>query len=927
MKRKLLNNTFKQAALALPAAALMLGAAHAGTTVGLNFQAWYYDSGTTPQTIGFGSGYQTTGFPVTARAFGVDVANWFNSEPLPCQAAISTTIPFAVTLTAQVTAPNAWQSGIGEQVAAWNPETVAPGNNEVTWGYLDDGNTTGHSPSVSVSGLAAMFPNGYVLQTIGANSGVHTFDGVNINDGVTTNVVTYSTYYVVNPASDGYVQGGTVAISAQSAVFTSDTINIDCLPKTAPNRSVLAGFIITDQPVVSRSPVGGNVNSGATISLSATAIGVAPISYQWYTNGVPVPGATSTTYTKVGATPSDTAAYTLVATNLYGSATSDVAEVTVLLAPTVVVDVPTAATNYLSLNEQFTIVAGGQAPLSYQWYKGASAIAGATTTILRLTNLQSTDAAGYKVIITNSVGSATSSVASLVVLNSQPPYDGFSYPAGSLTGQGSGTGWSGAWTNETGYNGDHGVVTPATPWRGGLSELVSTGGAVALGANGSADFDDIRSLQTPLGGSSAGTLYMSFVCQVTNAGWGGIELVKDGNAALFLGSCWYFSPWGWGTRGGSDAASSVPASTLALLVYRFDFTSTNTAVRLYVNPSSLSAEPATPDASGNEALFTFDQIRIVTHNANPNGVFDEFRIGGTWAAVTPHILRSDLPFALKIVPGGLIPDTKPQGIPHPGFNAGSTWLASLTDIAPVPVTRTGVEQFSAAAGSQITLPTNSDFNSPNGTICFWMLATNVPLPGPGNEGAMLFDRRTTNGAVVVMDAAGEIFWQGQGNARNSLTAGYLPDGNWHHVAVTFGQTTSDSISIYIDGALAASTPVTNAWSWPLTQEVEIGRSYDPYWKRFDGFMDDFRMYSRVLTDTEVSQVFTTGAVVDPTTLVVQFEFNSALTGNSVVWPFGTLQSSPTLGPGAVWTSLPGAVSPMPFLPSQPALFYRLVGTP
>ena len=111
-------------------------------------------------------------------------------------------------------------------------------------------------------------------------------------------------------------------------------------------------------------------------------------------------------------------------------------------------------------------------------------------------------------------------------------------------------------------------------------------------------------------------------------------------------------------------------------MYRFDFTATNTAVRLYVNPSSLSTEPATADASGSEAVISFDQIRIVTHNSNPNGIFDEFRIGGTWASVTPHVLRTDAPFTLQVVRGGLIQDTKPVGTPHPGYNYGSTWLAS-----------------------------------------------------------------------------------------------------------------------------------------------------------------------------------------------------------------------------------------------------------
>src|SRR6478752_3936341 len=93
MKRKLLPQHLGKSLLAVPAAALMLGAAQAGTTIGLNFQAWYYDSGTVPQTVGFGQGYQTTGFPVTAKAFGVSTANWINTDPLDCSSALDTIVP------------------------------------------------------------------------------------------------------------------------------------------------------------------------------------------------------------------------------------------------------------------------------------------------------------------------------------------------------------------------------------------------------------------------------------------------------------------------------------------------------------------------------------------------------------------------------------------------------------------------------------------------------------------------------------------------------------------------------------------------------------------------------------------------------------------------------------------------------------------
>jgi hypothetical protein len=124
-KRYNCGRALKQLILAVPASALMLGSAQAQTTVGLNIQGYYYGAGTTnATTIGYGNGYQTTGFPVTATAFGVAVENWYNTVPLPGQATVSTSFTFAGSLNAQITAPDVWESGIGEQVAGWNPETV-----------------------------------------------------------------------------------------------------------------------------------------------------------------------------------------------------------------------------------------------------------------------------------------------------------------------------------------------------------------------------------------------------------------------------------------------------------------------------------------------------------------------------------------------------------------------------------------------------------------------------------------------------------------------------------------------------------------------------------------------------------------------------------------------------------------------------------
>lgn len=61
-----------------------------------------------------------------------------------------------------------------------------------------------------------------------------------------------------------------------------------------------------------------------------------------------------------------------------------------------------------------TLALGSPAP-AYQWYKDDTAIAGATGHLLRIDSLASGHAGSYKVIATNSAGSVTSSVATLVV--------------------------------------------------------------------------------------------------------------------------------------------------------------------------------------------------------------------------------------------------------------------------------------------------------------------------------------------------------------------------------------------------------------------------------------------------------------------------------------------------------------------------------
>jgi endonuclease/exonuclease/phosphatase family metal-dependent hydrolase len=76
-------------------------------------------------------------------------------------------------------------------------------------------------------------------------------------------------------------------------------------------------------------------------------------------------------------------------------------------------------------NVTFSVVATGDPPLSYQWRFNGNSITAASNTNYSITNVQFSDAGNYSVLVTNNVGSVTSSVATLIVgiapaISSQP---------------------------------------------------------------------------------------------------------------------------------------------------------------------------------------------------------------------------------------------------------------------------------------------------------------------------------------------------------------------------------------------------------------------------------------------------------------------------------------------------------------------------
>ena len=179
------------------------------------------------------------------------------------------------------------------------------------------------------------------------------------------------------------------------------------------------------------------VNYGTAATLSLVTNGTDSLTYQWYKNGEPLSGKTTSMLALSGVSCAGGAAgsYSVVVSNapISGVVTSGVAVVTVV-DPFISVQ-PASKAGILGSNVTFTVSAEGSPTVSYQWQRGGnplsdgdsgfgSTIAGASTAALTISNLTQADAGNgdYTVVLTTSAGgcTTTSSAATLTVLDGMP---------------------------------------------------------------------------------------------------------------------------------------------------------------------------------------------------------------------------------------------------------------------------------------------------------------------------------------------------------------------------------------------------------------------------------------------------------------------------------------------------------------------------
>jgi len=137
--------------------------------------------------------------------------------------------------------------------------------------------------------------------------------------------------------------------------------------------------------------------------------------YQWYKNSGIIPDATGNVYSINNVTNEDAATYLLSVSNSQGTVSGSASLTVVPFSAPVI----TAQPNDLNLSSgyfgQMYVVANGVPNPNYQWRKDGIDIVSGIYSSLVFNNVKEQDAGLYDVIVSNNVGSVTSSGANLTI--------------------------------------------------------------------------------------------------------------------------------------------------------------------------------------------------------------------------------------------------------------------------------------------------------------------------------------------------------------------------------------------------------------------------------------------------------------------------------------------------------------------------------
>lgn len=709
----------------------------------------------------------------------------------------------------------------------------------------------------------------------------------------------------------------------------------------------------------------GTASAGATLTVAAGVGGTAPLTNQWWdaTTGLALPGQTNANLviSNVPGVLNGDQVY-LSVTNLYGTTNSSYVTLSINTnPPQIFSDLPAQVPVISGKAYTYSIGVSGAAPLQYQWYSGASPVAGQTGATFTVTAGAPGADATYQVVITNFSGSATSLVSTLIPIPQLTNF--YATNVLAVVSQGPVGYWPLQETNppapanvETNYGSlgplcnAYYAVTNSTNATFGLPGVTQDGDFAAefYGLNGTIvpSFAFVPrvspglTLQPPL----------TLECWINSSSTSFGDLIGEGGSG-------FDSPSGGGNAGGIRLSYSGSASGANLQLYVFTGVGINrpstgtsgnpitlgawhhcvatydgTNVQMYIDgtlqlddtttlapPNNMVPDYWTPltigagfwQGAGPIRGFsgTEDEVAIYTNILPASSVMNHYLAGTTVGSNYVRTVQSDNPllyyhmdlpaFVTNAAPGACPQALNYGSAPENGYYPSGTRPGSAPGLyAP----GFGTNDVAAAINGYISgvdAGYDPSFN-PTGAQPFTALTWFKSNPGDGRIQTLM--SHGANWTLNLDGTTGDLVWTTAGSV---VSTNVYNDGFWHLAAGVFTGTKS---YLYVDGALNASNTVSGSLTGDPGHDLYLGGNASAVQVAgaetfFAGSLMQAAFYTNALTAAQIQQLYA-AAVTSPAPPSVRL----APAGANVVITFtGTLQSAPAVtGP---YTDLPGISSP------------------
>jgi alpha-tubulin suppressor-like RCC1 family protein len=204
------------------------------------------------------------------------------------------------------------------------------------------------------------------------------------------------------------VDGTIVAWGSNASGQTNIPADVGNVAAIAGGYSHSSALVAEGPPFLMTPLVNRTVVFGSKVSFFAAASGAGPITYLWRLDGTNIAGATNAILTIEEVHFSDSARYSVVASNSLGSVTSPEASLNVV--PLRIATQPKGKSTFRGDDVSLVVIVEGQEPLTYQWRRDDADLADQTNSMLNLLDAQPGQSGDYSVVVSNLVGVITSSV-------------------------------------------------------------------------------------------------------------------------------------------------------------------------------------------------------------------------------------------------------------------------------------------------------------------------------------------------------------------------------------------------------------------------------------------------------------------------------------------------------------------------------------